>query len=420
MKKQREKSASTRRRMVKDLLGFGLGRISGLIYPLLIVAIVSRELEPILFGHLMALLALSMWVYLLTTYSFELTSTRRTIMADGSHGPQTEAEVVWAAQLALATIAGVGALIAANIVPTIGADCVGAGLAWFVGVLQAAVPRWFYRARHDMAQLVIWEWLPKIASLPFLYAAARWQGSLVTIMSVICVAGVVSFLLTAYPLLRKMKRFTPRFSQAWLGVKRDFSVFCGIFASSFYTVANIVLLGLFVSPAVVGFFAAADRIVRAVVACNAIVPQAFYASMIRLFGDDREKGISFLLLTLAVMLVVGLISAVAVYALAPYFVPLLLGEGYDDVVHMTQKMAWIIPLYALAHVLGTQGLLATGKNKSFTVVPVVCAIVNIGAIFSVVPRYGIEGMVNVVIFTTGLITLGYAALTVFHFGIKKN
>src|SRR5690606_25548060 len=131
---------SARRRLVKDLLGFGLGRISGLIYPLLIVAIVSRELEPMVFGHLMALLALSMWVYLFTTYSFELTSTRRTIVADGHHHQQVEAEIVWAAQLALAAIAGGGTLIAIQIVPTIGADLWGAGLAWLVGVFQAAVP----------------------------------------------------------------------------------------------------------------------------------------------------------------------------------------------------------------------------------------------------------------------------------------
>lgn len=154
-------------------------------------------------------------------------------------------------------------------------------------------------------------------------------------------------------------------------------------------------------------FAAAERVVRAVVACNAILPQALYARMVRFLGESKERAGSFMLGTLGVALFMGVSSALVLYLIAPFAIPLLLGEGYQEAVWIARALSLIIPFYALAHTLSTQGVLALGKGWGYALVPAVAAVVNVVAIFKLVPIYGMWGIIYAMYAMVATITVGY-------------
>lgn len=179
------------RQLLGDVIGNGLWRLSSLLYPLLLVIVVSRGLTPEVFGQFMVLLGLVVWLNWFIGYGFEFTATRRTLLKEGATPIHEELQGVWSAQVVLSCLALLGTGLALYSVPVIGDNPLAAFLVWGFAVLQALTPRWFFRMQHKLPQLAFWEWLPKLVSLPVCYAAITQGYGIAALFAIMCVFGFV-------------------------------------------------------------------------------------------------------------------------------------------------------------------------------------------------------------------------------------
>lgn len=116
------------------------------------------------------------------------------------------------------------------------------------------------------------------------------------------------------------------------------------------------------SPAVIGNYGAAARLVQVGIVPLQIITRMYYPK----FFAHGEKGPSavrsYALRSAAPMFVVAVLSA-GVISAGAFFVPWLLGQGYSDSVKTTIALAWTLPLISLQYpaadgltVLSLQGL----------------------------------------------------------------
>ena len=167
-------------------------------------------------------------------------------------------------------------------------------------------------------------------------------------------------------------------------------VFLSSMAISLYTISTTFILGIFASNTVVGFFAAADKIVQAIKGLYVPVSQAIYPLISKKIHKDRQAGLAFIhKITWVVGIGMFVISAI-LFLLAEPIVNLLLGEQYQQSILILQIMAFLPFIIALSNIYGIQTMLNLGYKQAFSRILVAAAIFGGGLSFILVPLY--EGL----------------------------
>lgn len=167
-------------------------------------------------------------------------------------------------------------------------------------------------------------------------------------------------------------------------------VFLSSMAISLYTISTTFILGVFASNTVVGFFAAADKIVQAIKGLYVPVSQAIYPLISKKIHKDKQAGLAFIhKITWVVGTGMFVISAI-LFLLAEPIVNLLLGEQYQQSILILQIMAFLPFIIALSNIYGIQTMLNLGYKQAFSRILVATAIFGGGLSFILVPLY--EGL----------------------------
>ena len=121
---------------------------------------------------------------------------------------------------------------------------------------------------------------------------------------------------------------------------------------------DLLLLGLLLSPAVIGSYGVARRIVDSSYLNIDAMSRLLYPRFAKMSANGIDK--AWPLAQKSVMLAVGIavFTAVVIYCLAPYL-PLIFGREYQSMIYFTQVLCWVIILYALwsvaVEVMGAAG-----------------------------------------------------------------
>jgi polysaccharide transporter, PST family len=177
-------------------------------------------------------------------------------------------------------------------------------------------------------------------------------------------------------------------------------------ASLLYTVGNTFLLGFFVRPEIVGFYAGADRICRAIVGLLAPASEAVYPRISHIALRSRTRALHLARLSALVMVTIGLAMGAMLYLIAPSLVPALLGRDYNAAVAPLRILSLLPPLVAVRNVLAIHWMLPLDLERQLNAVVLTCGAINIALAVIVAPRFGGVGMAWVVVMTHAIAGLG--------------
>jgi polysaccharide transporter, PST family len=169
----------------------------------------------------------------------------------------------------------------------------------------------------------------------------------------------------------------PRPGEVAQQLAEGWHVFISTAATSVYTSSNAFFLGLVASPAVVGYFHIAERLIRAVQLMYAPISNAVYPHVSRLAAIDVRAALRFnrdLLLLLA-----GFTACitVSVYTLAPWVIGRFFGPGYAPAIPTLRVFALLPPMIIVSNVLGILTMLPLGMQRQFSRVVLSAALVDL-------------------------------------------
>lgn len=165
-------------------------------------------------------------------------------------------------------------------------------------------------------------------------------------------------------------------------------------ATQVYMVMDKTMTGLLTSTVEVGFYDQSQKIIRLTLAIVTSLGTVMLPRISNLFskGKDEEarlllhksfKFISFLSIPIAFGIII----------IAPSFVPIFFGKGYERVIGLTRLSSVMIIVIGLGNVFGTQYLLPRGFNKQYTISVCIGAITNLLLNLVLIPIYGALGAV---------------------------
>lgn len=153
---------------------------------------------------------------------------------------------------------------------------------------------------------------------------------------------------------------------------------------------DLLMLGRMETPAQVGLYAAAVRIVDVVVLVPRILATAVYPTLRKQLDEEPERLGAMVADATRLSLVACSLAGLAVWILAPFALRVIPGEAFVPATDALRWMSWGILLQGGAHMIARL-LLAIEAERDFALVAGCSLLTNLVLNLLWIPRLGIEG-----------------------------
>ena len=214
-----------------------------------------------------------------------------------------------------------------------------------------------------------------------------WKYALIVVM------GTILGLIAVWPLVLSRTDFeTPQISQIKKHIKPNVVLFIPYIANSVFQYMDKIMLGAMWDTSSVGFYSYAENILNVPLGlttaiCTVCMPRVsnlYSAGAEQKAGELLEKVVHY-------MLILNIALCCGIIAVAPRFIPLYLGQGYETTGELLQILALMLPIYGSASVLRMLYLIPYGKDRVYAGAVVAGAVVNLCGNAITIPFIGAIG-----------------------------
>jgi PST family polysaccharide transporter len=240
-------------------------------------------------------------------------------------------------------------------------------LAFGTVVGQVLFPLWFFQGIERMKYVASLNLLAKVVFTVLVFSVVRRKDDylLVPLFNSLgaLTMGIIGLALALFKFKVSLMAPSLESLKAHVGAARH--IFAGKIAVTFYTTSNVVILGVFTSDAIVGHFAAGEKIVRAIQGLQIPFTQAAYPYVSKLAAQSPAAALRFVRRAVApVAIITGSIS-LALFVFAPIIGQIALGESSHESACVIRILAFLPLIVGTAIVYGNLFLLGFGFARTW-------------------------------------------------------
>lgn len=378
------------------------------LLPLITVPYVVRVLHPSGYGLVAFGQSFVGYFLVFIDYGFALSATRKISVA--RHDPVAVSRTVfsvWGAKLLLCFIGFLVLVLLVHLVPTLRQNRSLLFILYGLSLGNVLFPTWLFQGMERMVNISVINLLIRLLVVVGIFTLIKrpedylWYAGLSSLGSI--AAGLVGAAWAFH--LFPLHPVIPSPREIWETLKEGWMLFLSSASISLYTVGNAFILGMLTNPTVVGYYSAAEKVVKAVLGLTGPIAQAAYPRFAKFASESREKTFYWGQKMLYIMGSFGLIFSLITIIESPLIVSLLLGNQFDLSVTPLRILSFLIFLVAVNNVLGIQIILSLGKDKIFTYFVFGGGFINISLAFLLAPNWHSTGMALAVIISELFITI---------------
>lgn len=393
------------------------------IFPLIMLPYLVRVLGPDKFGLYIFAQIFIQYFIIFTDYGFNYTATRQiSIERDNIEQCSKIFSAVMMIKLGL-TIVSFGLLTAIIFIfPKFGSDWLLYYSAFLLVVGNAIFPQWLFQGMERMRYITIINIIVRTIGLAALFIFIKTETDYILAVLIVSLTSVMIGLvgLVSAILIFRLRLILPSIASIKQLLIDGWSLFISTAAISLYTISTIFVLGIFSSNTVVGYFGAAEKIVRAARGLIGPITQAIYPHISAIVSKSKDEAVIFLRKTLRWMSLGSFVLSAGLFFMADIIVDLGLGPEYREAVILIRIMSLLPFIIALSNVSGVHTMLAFGFNKTFSRVVISAGLLNTALIFPLVILYQAEGAAAAImiselfVVTAMFINLGRKGINLFR------
>jgi PST family polysaccharide transporter len=381
--------------VAKNAASLYIIQFANYIVPLIMVPYLVRVLKPAGYGAVAFAQGLINYLMLFVEYGFNWSATRKiSVLRNNIIAVNRVALHVWAAKglLSLIGLAILGILIFT--VPKL------QEVFWLLLALYGIIlgnvffPTWLFQGMERMVAISLINLGMKLAILAGVFLLVKRPEDALVYAGLLGGGSVIAGLTGVVVALRmfglRLVRVSAR--DIWEALKEGWILFLSKASVSLYTAGNAFILGMLTNHTVVGYYSAAEKIVKGILGLLGPIAQAVYPRFSKLATESREQTLVWGRRMLLVMGSVGLLLTGGVFVSAPFISSLLLGPEFESSISVMRVLAPIIFLIALSNVLGIQLMLPFGKDRAFTLILFGAGCLNILLAAGLAPIWKAVGM----------------------------
>jgi len=368
------------RRVLSNFVALSIVQASNYLVPVIILPYLFRVLGDSRYGLVEFARAVSIYFLTLTDYGFSLSATREIAM--NREDPEKVSEIFSAVMLLrfLLVVLSFVALVALVLgIPRLRMDWAVYLLTFGHVIGQWLLPAWLFQGMERMRLVAGVNVVARVLFIVLVFVFVRAPEDYLYVPTFQSLTVIGTGLVT---LIIAFRAFPIRFYIPAVGVlKRElrngWHIFVSRIATSLYTTTNIVILGLFADVSSVGYFAAGDKIARAVQGLQIPLSQAIFPHIAKLAAQSRQAALAF---TSRVIRIVGVLTlglSVGLFVAAPYIARVALGEKFAPGVPVIRILSFLPFIIGLGSIFGVQVMVNFGLSRAMTRILTVAGFLNI-------------------------------------------
>ena len=385
-------------------------QVSTYLAPLLTLPWLARVLGPGEYGRLSFGLAFTAYFISITNYSFSLTATPK--ISINRDNRELRSKVFWETIVTQAMLALAGfivVLVLTSVVPYLQENRELLLIAYGQAVGAMLIPTWYFQGIEDLGVLSALVFAGRALSIPAMYLFVRERDDLDIAMAVNALVPLLSGIaICTYLYTRRELDFVRvSFKTIFGRLKDGWSVFMATSVVDIYASSNIVILTFIAGNVAAGYFAAADKLIRAALNMLSPLKTAAYPRVSFLMHHAKDDAFAFLRKMFVVQGAIVSLISVCIFFGAPLAVKLLYGPKFLPTVEVLRWMAFVPLMVGLNDLFGVQTMLPLGMKAQFSRVLIGSAVLNFGLLAVLAKLFGEQGAAATVLIVE---TLAAAAM----------
>ncbi|KFZ27413.1 MAG: putative O-antigen transporter [Candidatus Izimaplasma bacterium HR2] len=248
---------------------------------------------------------------------------------------------------------------------------------------------WFYQAIEKFKYIAIRSFIVKIITIVLIFTLVKSSDDLIVYAILIIVSVSLGYI---YNFIYMNKHINIFKKYDNFSLKRHFKPIIYLFALtisvSIYTNLDKVMLGVISGNIYVGYYGAANKIVKIILAIVTSLGAVLLPRMSNYIEKQEYAKINELIKkSLMFILLISIPASIGLFLLANPIIIIFAGSEYIEAIKTIKIMSPVIIIIALSNIIGIQILVAHGKEKLTMASTMLGAAVNMILNFILIPVY---------------------------------
>lgn len=372
------KQTVERRRLNKDAAFVYGGYLLRYLSLIVLLPFYSRVLGPTGYGKVLAAMSLVSIVWLVVNYGFSITGARDLASGNCAIERNRIFSRQFVARIMLVPVGAAVGAIGTVLSPILVADPLYGVLATLMGICEAFNLGWFFqglrRFRTSIAMEGMFYPISMVLALMLVRDAEDGIRVFVALLIAISVVLGVSYWLAA----KSVKLTRPSLAEGWREIKGSTIIFIQGVNSVLTTAGATYVLSMLSTPEQVSFFGTAERFVAVALSLFGPAGQVLMPTIANLHLEAAQEAFQLARKALTLEVAFGVVALVGGVALAPFALPLILGDQFGHSVLLLQILVCLMPFAAVTHALGLY-LLVPLRHEKLLLIAISCGtVINLG------------------------------------------
>jgi len=347
---------------------FSLSALQGANYllPLITLPYLVRVLGPEKFGLIAFAQAFIQYFIILTDYGFYLSATREISIHREDREKVSEIfSSVMLIKFALMILSFIFLSIVVFTFTKFRNDWQVYFLAFGTVIGQVLFPFWFFQGIERMKHIAILNILAKLLFTISIFIIIKNKNDYIYVPLLNSMGSIIAGIISLWVALRwfKVRVKIPSPIAIKQELKNGWHIFISKMAIGFYTTSNTVILGFFTNNTVVGYYAAGEKVIRAIQGLQIPFSQAVYPYISKLASESTEKALGFVRKAAKLVSLPTVLVSLLLLIFARHITRLVLGEQFQASVYVIKIQSFLPFIVGLASVYANFFLLGFGYTK---------------------------------------------------------
>jgi len=372
-------ATETRKRLAENFLSLSILQGLNYILPLITLPYLVRVLGPEKYGLIAFAQAFIGYFMILTDYGFNLSATRE--ISINREDKQKVSEIFSSVLTIKFFLCILSFLILVSLlfIPKFKKD-------WLVYIFTFGMvlgnvlfPVWFFQGMEKMRYITILNIVAKSIFTVCIFIFIKKMSDFLYVPLINSLGYLVAGVLSLKIVFKNfaVKFVIPSFEDIKHQLKEGWHIFISQINISFFNNTNAVILGIFTNNTIVGYYSAAEKLIRVVMSLQIPMLNSIYPTMSRLINEDIKKSINFARKILIYGSCGYLILLISLLIFSHKIILMVLGNNFENS-EIIFKVLLIIPLTVfINNIYGTQFLLNIGHSDEFSRVIIFSGLTNL-------------------------------------------
>jgi len=400
--------SETRRRLFSNFLSLSFLQVANYIFPLITLPYLVRVLGPEKFGLIAFAQAFIGYFQILTDYGFNLSATRE--ISIHRENKEKVSEIFSSVIVIKFFLLLISLLIMSVIVfsfEKFRQDWQIYYLTFGMVLGNVLFPVWFFQGVENMKYITFLNVLAKLIFTVAIFLFVKQASDYLCVPLLNSIGFVVAGVLSLHIVFRDfgVKLYFPKLESLKHQLKEGWHIFISTVAISLYTISNTFILGLFTNNTIVGYYSAAEKVIKVVQGLLGPISQTVYPHVSKLAVESKERALNFIKKLVYIRGSGGLFLSLLIFIFATQIVSIVLGSQYQQSIIVLKILSFLPFIIGLSNIFGIQTMLNFNFKGAFSNILIFASIINITLAFVLVPLFKHIGISISVLITEIFVTV---------------